>query len=74
MHICVGDEITEKNLIITIDGEDVSNRCYEADDKIGYVLCYKRNKKGKFFMIDNTLVKERLVGKVLIICNGGRLW
>lgn len=58
---------TGTTYIVTLDGKDVSNKCFEADEKEGYVDCYVLNAEGKIFVNKSGRVgKERLHGKVKI--------
>ena len=53
---------------VSIDGVDVTNDAFEADDIAGYVDCWIRGDDGKW-MIDkdtNSLVFSRRYGNVLI--------
>ena len=53
---------------VFIDGNDVTNDAFEADDRAGYVDCWIRGNDGKW-MIDrdtNNLVFSRRYGNVLI--------
>lgn len=53
---------------VSIDGNDVTNDAFEADDIAGYADCYLRGDDGKW-MIDrdtNNLVFSRRYGNVLI--------
>ena len=35
---------------VWLDGREVSADCFEADDLAGYVMLYKRNAEGKFYL------------------------
>lgn len=53
---------------VSIDGNDVTNDAFEADDIAGYADCYLRDDDGKW-MIDkdtNSLISARRYGNVLI--------
>ncbi len=49
-----------------LDGKDVSNQCFEADDELGYVHVYKRNEEGKIYKDGDTAAWECLRGNVRI--------
>jgi hypothetical protein len=52
---------------IQLNGENVTMRCFEADDKAGYVGLYRLNEHGQKFLDDDEAAKERLEGKVSIL-------
>lgn len=58
---------TGTTYIVTLDGKDISNKCFEADEEEGYVDVYKLNADGKIFVAKNGRTgQERLHGKVVI--------
>jgi len=56
----------EKSMYRTIylDGEDVSDRCYSADDIAGFVVLWKVDEKGNFQWPPS---REGRVGDVVIV-------
>lgn len=42
---------TAAGATIYLDGEDVTDRCYYADDEAGIVWLYRRNTNGRFYVI-----------------------
>lgn len=51
---------------IFVDGNEVTDRCYEACDDTGYAWCYLKNEAGEFLVSGNTVLTELLTGKVEI--------
>ena len=51
---------------ITLNGEDVTSRCYEADDEAGYVRCFRLNDDGEKFILNGEVARETLAGEVVI--------
>lgn len=51
-----------------LDGVDVSPTCFKADEEESYVLLYKCNSKGNFYIDSNTgeIASERLKGTVVL--------
>jgi hypothetical protein len=39
---------------VTLDGVDVTRRCFYADDERGEVLCYALNPEGQMFCVPGT--------------------
>ena len=35
---------------VSVDGVDVSDRCFSADDRHGWAACYKRDGEGNFYL------------------------
>src|SRR5262245_46470356 len=46
---CIRLRLSGIDLSVFLDGEDVSNRCREADDECGYTLLYRHNEKGEAY-------------------------
>lgn len=55
-------------LRVSLDGRDLTNECYEANDVDGYVLCYIYEDDGKTIRLDEDeqLMRVRLEGDVTI--------
>ena len=53
-------------VVVTVDGIDVTNRCFEADDAAGYARCHALNGEGETFKVDGAIVQETLRGAVVI--------
>jgi hypothetical protein len=53
---------------IYLNNEDVTRKCYEADDKNGYAMVYKKNNDGEYILTEDgeDVVKEKLEGNVRI--------
>lgn len=51
---------------VTVNGHDVTSRCYAADDIHGYADCYALNAEGRKYVQDDRVVRERLIGTVVI--------
>lgn len=51
-------------LRVMLNGEDVTDRCQEADDIEGYVILVKLNYKGTPYLDANELAREVRVGEV----------
>jgi len=50
---------------VYLDGQDISKDCFEADDRAGYVVCYRRDEHGRFRVgLDNEIPTARRDGKV----------
>ena len=49
-----------------VEGVDVTNRCYMANDAEGWAECYVRDEDGRFFVADGRIARERLRGEVVI--------
>lgn len=47
--------------------EDVTARCITADDKHGWVLCYRHNAEGRPYLDGPYVAKELLVGDVVFV-------
>jgi len=63
------DEVhqTGKTYLVHLDGEEVSDRCFIADEEEGYVDCYVMSKGHILFdEVENAPATERLDGKVVI--------
>lgn len=52
---------------IQFNGENVTMRCFEADDQAGYVQLYKLNDEGKKFLDGEEAASEKLFGDVSIL-------
>lgn len=50
-----------------LDGEDVSNVCYEASEEEGYACIYLLNKDGCKYLKDGMPATERKIGIVKIL-------
>jgi sugar lactone lactonase YvrE len=58
---------TGTTYIVTLDGKEVTDRCFEADEEEGYVDLYKLDADGKMFITKaGRPGQERLHGKVKI--------
>lgn len=60
---------THKNLDVskvTLDGEDVTLRCFEADDELGYVKLYRVKDKSFYLNEDKRVAWEMRKGKVVV--------
>lgn len=49
-RITVGENSFPRQFRVWLDGREVSNDCFEADDIEGYVKLYKRNAKGEHYI------------------------
>ena len=61
---------------IFVDGVDVTNRCYTADEEQGKAWCFKHNKENRPFLdpdTPNKVAAEVLTGKVVIILLKNRM-
>lgn len=67
MHVKASDPVA-KTLRAFIDDEEITNRCFEADDEAGYALVYKHNAEGKKYRDPNGdgAAWERLEGRIRI--------
>ena len=63
------DPILTLDCKVLVDGVDVTNRCYTADEEKGTAWCYKLNdEKQKFYdSVTDEAAQETLHGKVEII-------
>jgi hypothetical protein len=54
---------------VLLDGEDVSDRCFMADDEAGLVGLYQRNETGHFFVLPgrNEPATEYVRGTVVLV-------
>ncbi len=50
MRIAVGDESAYLVDRVTVNGNDVTARCFEADDKEGWARCYEHDPGGRTFL------------------------
>ena len=68
MKITAGSDNFSKIHHVLVDGVDVINSVFEADDIEGYALLYKFNENNQFYF-DNTgtIAKEKRTGKIEII-------
>ena len=68
MKVHVGDKDVSKIHAILVDGVDVTNDCYYADDYLNIALCLKRDEEGFFYKAsDGFPDRQVLTGKVEII-------
>jgi hypothetical protein len=52
----------------SLDGQDVTRSTYVADDRLGYVLRYKRNADDRCYIdINGKVAREKLMGRVRIV-------
>lgn len=67
MQVIVGETPDAQSYRCFLDGQDISDRCYGADDEEGVAWCYKLDDEGHL-MRDNAhpgeLLTERLVGAI----------
>lgn len=60
---------------VWLDGVEITTRCYAADDRAGYVDCYRLTAEGKRFKVEDqgyaTPARERLYGTVEIVLPDG---
>jgi len=67
MMIYAGEKIAKQINKVSINGVDITKRCYYADDELGIVLCYKTNFEGGFFVGPNGYAaREMLQGDIKI--------
>ena len=61
-------------LRVLVDGKDVTERCYLADDQDGWAACFCVDKDGKkyFDRARNEVAKEMLTGDVIFDGTRGR--
>ena len=60
--------------IIFVDGVDVTNRCFTADEEKGMVWCFKHNELGRSFLDNsNNPAEEVLTGEVVIVLSKDRM-
>ena len=53
---------------VFVDGEEVSSRCFTADEEEGKAWCYKLNDEGEKFVRDGIKIAEEvLTGEVKIV-------
>ena len=72
MRLTVEDSWEYDEVSVTLDSEDVTGRCYEADEEVGYVRCFRLNGEDKIFILNGDVARETLAGKVVI--NARPLW
>lgn len=58
--------IRARRATVLLHGEDVSWRCFFADDQAGYVDLYALNGEGKRYAVGHELATERRYGNVKI--------
>ena len=59
---------TGNQLSVFVAGEDVTERCYEADDVEGYARLFVHDANGRcFFGLDGAVARETRRGDVLIV-------
>ena len=52
---------------VSVNGVDVTNVCYEADDKLGVAWCFRREPSGHYRLHDHTIIERvELTGHVHI--------
>lgn len=51
---------------VTVNGLDVTTRCYAADDVHGFADCYAMNEQGHCYIDGDDVARERLTGAVVI--------
>jgi hypothetical protein len=49
---------------VFLDGKNISNICFAADDELGIAKCYKTNEDGSHVIENNDVVRIVLTGKV----------
>lgn len=52
---------------ITVDGVDVTDRCFSANPQLGVAMCYRHNDEGQPLMDGEQVATERLTGSVRIV-------
>ena len=72
MFVSIHQKGISRHFRVTLNGQDVSENCYAANDRMGIALCYKRNQEGKKYIEDREAEKQRpareiVRGKVRII-------
>jgi hypothetical protein len=52
----------------TVNGDDVTARCYEADTRDGWARCFRHNAEGTPFIMPGTdrIAREELRGRVRV--------
>jgi uncharacterized ParB-like nuclease family protein len=55
--------------LVTVNGTDVTNRCYYADDRAGLVRCFRHNGKGQCYYdrARDEAAREVLRGRVRFV-------
>lgn len=53
-------------VVVTVDGIDVTNRCWEADDAAGYARCHALDAEGHTYVVGDAIAQETLRGVVVI--------
>lgn len=48
-----------------LDGEEVTMRCFAADDVEGWAECYIQTEEGGFLHVNGVLLTEKLKGNVV---------
>lgn len=76
MNIKISDGAICNHVRIIVNGIDVTNRCYEADEVVGIAKCYKRNEDGHFYAegYPRIVAKEEFNGEVqILLCENAPL-
>ena len=61
-----------KNCVILLDGIDITDKCFTADEEKGLAYCYMHNDDGRPYLDKfGNLATEAFSGEVRIILNGG---
>ena len=53
--------------LVYLNGVEISDTCFAADDEEGWADCYKRNEDGHIFMVDGRIQTERCFGQIRIV-------
>lgn len=52
---------------VYLDGVDISNDCFELDDKEGYASVFVRDATGNHYLVDNEVAKATRYGTVVFV-------
>ena len=52
---------------VYLDGVDISNECFELDDKEGYASVFVRDATGNHYLVDNEVAKATRYGTVVFV-------
>lgn len=76
MRINIQENPKSKGCRVTVNGQEVSELCFEADDEQGYALCYRIEQRFessvRFAREKDEMIVDRLEGRVEIIIPEGK--
>jgi hypothetical protein len=51
---------------VRVNNVEVTQRCFAADDENGFAWCFRHDERGRPYVLNGEVAKERLTGDVVI--------